>query len=126
MNAEPLQLVGAVSIAALVLVLAETARADNMSDFYGNTVVCTYPNGEVTKVYVESGGRFTVVRGGQTIAGTWSDDGANVCYTETNPAPPAGSKPICLASKAWKVGDGWQVTNPKGDTCNAVLTAGHQ
>jgi len=124
MKAELLRLGTAVSIASLVL--AGTAHADNMAGFYGNTVVCTYPNGNVTKVYTESGGQFTVVRGGQTIAGTWSDDGTNVCYTETNPAPAAGTKPVCVASKAWKVGDGWQVTDPTGAMCNAVLTAGHQ
>jgi hypothetical protein len=124
MKTEPLRLVRAVSIA--MVLLAGTAYADNMSGFYGNTIVCTYPNGNVTKVYVEQGGQFTVVRGGQTVVGNWADDNTNVCYTETNPAPAAGSKPICLVSKAWKVGDGWQVTDPSGATCNAVLTAGHQ
>lgn len=105
---------------------AGPASADNMAGFYGNTVVCTYPNGNVTKVYAEPGGVYSVVRGGQTIAGQWSDDGTNVCYTETNPAPPAGTKNICVASKPWKIGDGWQVTDPTGATCSAVLTAGHQ
>lgn len=124
MNAMSSRLGWAVSI--VTLVLAGAAQADNMAGFYGNTVMCTYPNGNVTKVYVESGGQFSVIRGGQTVAGTWTDDGTNVCYTEINPAPAAGTKPICLASKAWKVGDGWQVTDPTGATCNAVLTAGHQ
>ena len=126
MKASPYRLQFFASACAVAVFIASGARADNMSGMYGNTVVCSYPDGNVTKVYVEQGGAYTVIRGGQTIAGNWADDGTNVCYTETNPAPPAGTKPVCVASKAWKVGDGWQVTDPKGATCNAVLTAGHQ
>ncbi len=35
----------------------------------GNTVVCTYPDGAVTKVYLEAGGAYSVTRNGQTIQG---------------------------------------------------------
>jgi|ERR1700733_1960134 len=119
-----------IGFAAAVLVLAfaaaSSAAADSMAGLYGNTIVCTYPSGAITKVYPQEGGVFTVVRGGKTITGTWLDDGVNVCYTETNPAPPPGTKNVCVASKAWKVGDGWQVTDPTGATCNAILMAGHQ
>lgn len=103
-----------------------TAAADSMAGMYGNTVVCTYPSGKVTKVYAESGGAFTVVRDGMTITGTWVDDGTNVCYAEKNPAPPAGTKDVCVQSKAWKVGDGWQATDPTGAVASCVLAAGHQ
>jgi hypothetical protein len=119
-----------IGIAATTLVLAfaaaGAAAADNMAGLYGNTVVCTYPSGKVTKVYPQQGGVFTVVRDGMTITGTWIDDGANVCYAETNPAPPPGTKNVCVASKAWNIGDGWQVTDPTGATCAAVVTSGHQ
>lgn len=115
--------------AAIVLAgiaAAGSAFADNMAGLYGNTVVCTYPDGHATKIYPEANGAFTVVRNGQTIQGKWTDDGTTVCYAETNPAPPAGTKDVCVPSKPWKVGDGWQATDPTGATCNAVLTAGHQ
>ena len=117
-----------ISAATLVMAFAAagSAAADNMAGLYGNTVVCTYPSGKVTKVYAEQGGAFTVVRDGKTITGTWIDDGTNVCYTETNPAPPPGTKNVCVVSKPWKTGDGWQATDPTGATCNAVLMAGHQ
>lgn len=114
------------AVAMMAMAVGGAARADTEAGMYGNTVVCSYPDGAVTKVYLEAGGAYTVVRGGKTIAGKWTDDGTNVCYTDTDPAPPAGAKDICVAAKAWKVGDSWTVTDPAGHSCNAVLTAGHQ
>jgi len=108
------------------LAFSGAAFADNEEGMYGNTVVCSYPDGRTTKVYLQPGGDFTVVRNGQTIKGKWVDDGANVCYTETDPAPPAGTKNVCVAAKPWKVGDGWTVNDPTGHSCSAVIAAGQQ
>ena len=115
----------AAAAAAGSVLFASAALADNEAGMYGNTVVCTYPDGGTTKVYLQQGGAYTVIRGGQTIQGKWADDGTNVCYTETDPATP-GAKPVCVANKAWKVGDSWQVVDPVGKTCTSVLMAGHQ
>jgi len=106
--------------------VANAAAADSMAGMYGNTVVCTYPSGKITKVYPRAGGAFTVIRDGKTINGTWVDDGTNVCYTETDPAPPPGTKNVCVASKPWKVGDTWQATDPTGAVAACVLAAGQQ
>ena len=112
--------------ALAVLAITHASAADNMANFYGNTVVCTYPGGKVTKVYTQPAGAFTVVRDGQTINGKWVDDGSTVCYSETDPAPPNGTRPVCVPSKPFKVGDGWTATDPTGASCSAILTAGHQ
>lgn len=117
--------VSVIGLAAAATMFAGTALADNEAGMYGNTVVCTYPDGAVTKVYLQQGGTYTVVRGGQTIQGTWKDDGTNVCYVEANSGT-TGAKPVCVPNTAWKVGDTWQVTDPVGKTCTAVLTAGQQ
>ncbi len=112
--------------AALVaFAVAGPALADNEAGMYGNTVVCTYPNGGTTKVYLKQGGDYTVIRGGQTIQGKWTDDGTSICYHETDPAQPSDAKDVCTPSKAYKVGDSWTVTDPVGKTCKAELKAGH-
>lgn len=120
-----LRLMGMVAVVATCVITSAVAN-DNMANFYGNTVVCTYPTGKITKVYTQPAGAFTVVRDGMTINGKWVDDGTNVCYSETDPAPPAGTRPVCVPSKPFRVGDGWQATDPTGATCSAILTAGHQ
>lgn len=111
--------------------------ADNMAGLYGNTIKVTFPGGHVTKVYVEQGGKYTVSHDGKLASGSWTDDGKQTCYTETTPAPPAGTKPICLSSKAYAVGDTFDVPI-KSDTVesgsasaankagHAIILAGHQ
>jgi len=120
-------LIAGVLAAAAGAALSSGARADDiMAGMYGNTVVAKYSDGRVTKVYIKPGGAYTVVRNGQTINGTWTDDTKQTCYTETDPAPPAGTKPICVPSMAHKVGDTWQVTDADGKTSTAVVVAGQQ
>lgn len=114
-----------IGIAAAALA-AGTASAGDMTGLYGNTIECRYTDGKVTKVQVEAGGHYSIVRpDGSTAKGSWTDDGSNVCYTDTDPAPPANMKPVCSPSTARKVGDTWEVTDPMGGHCTAVLTAGH-
>jgi len=122
--------------AAGAFALATGAQANDavMDGLIGNTIVVTFPSGHVTKVYVEAGHAYTVTHDGKPATGTWSDDGKETCYTETDPAPPPGTKPICLPSIAHKVGDTWVVPvakdtvesgNANGDG-QAVVAAGHQ
>ncbi len=100
------------------------ALAGDMSGLFGNTIECTNPSGNATKVHVLAGGKYSLERGGKTIQGTWADSGAQVCYTETDPAPAAGTKPLCTPSALVKVGDTWSVTDSDGTTAQCVLKAG--
>ena len=115
----------ACGLAALGLTTSANA-GDIMAGMYGNTIVVSYPGGKVTKVYVKPGGAYTVIRDGMTINGTWADDGKQTCYTETDPAPSAGTKPVCVPTAAHKVGDTWTVKDAQGGTGNAVVVAGTQ
>ncbi len=117
-------LIAGISTLALT---AAPAMAGDMSGYFGNTVMCKYTNGDITRVYVDKDGTFTVVPTGHPqSSGTWKDDGANVCYTQTNPAPSADMKQVCNSSQARAVGDSWTVSDPFGGQCTATLTAGHQ
>ncbi len=112
--------------AAMTVAACSGVMAGDMSGSFGNTVVCTYPDGKATKVYLEAGGAYSVVTpDGKSAKGTWADDGTNVCYTQTDPPFGPGEKPVCNSSAAKKVGDSWSVTDPRGGVCTAVLTAGH-
>lgn len=106
--------------------LSGAAFADNEAGTYGNTVVCTYPDGGTpTKVYMHEGGTYSLTHGAYKETGTWKDNGKTVCYHATNPAPAPGDKTVCVPSRNFKVGDTWSVTDPKGKVCKAVLKAGH-
>ncbi len=114
------------TLAALCL-LASGAQAGDMSGYFGNTVSCKYANGDVTKIYAQADGTFTVVpTGNPQSSGTWKDDGSTVCYTQTNPPPGANMKPVCNSSQARAVGESWAVTDPFGGQCTATLLSGKQ
>ena len=107
------------------LAFASVALADNTEGMVGNTSFCSGPDG-TTKVYLESGGAFTLtLPNGQSITGTAHDDGSQICYTETNPAPPAGTAPVCTPSVNRKVGDTWNV-EARGASQACTLQAGRQ
>lgn len=114
--------------AALVLAplaLAPAANAGDLSGYFGNTVVCKYDNGDMTKVTVNKDGSFKVVPTGHPEAtGNWTDDGSTICYHQTSPALGPNEKMVCNSSEARKVGDSWAVTDPMGGHCAATLTAG--
>ena len=114
---------GLAAIASLAFV--SSASADNTAGLVGNTTVCSGPDG-TTKVYVESANAFTLtLPNGQTIRGSLRDDGSQICYTETNPAPAAGAAPVCTPSMERKAGDTWSV-DARGATQSCVLQAGRQ
>jgi hypothetical protein len=114
-----------IGLAVVACAFASGASAGDMSGYFGNTVMCKYANGDVTKVTVEKDGTFTVVPTGHpSSSGTWKDDGTTVCYNQTTPPPGPNQKPVCNSSQARKVGDSWEVTDPFGGHCTATLAAG--
>jgi hypothetical protein len=113
------------SIASFVFfALVPQAGAVDMSGYYGNTIMCTDSAGAVTKVWVKEGGKYTVNRGTGDIQGTYTATGDIACYTETDPAPPAGSKPFCPPGGPYKVGDTWQMTDPGGNVSQCTVKKG--
>ena len=59
------------------------------------------------------------------ITSAWAADGANTCYTQTEPAPAAEAKPFCTPNEARAVGDKWASKGPDGSDVSFELVAGH-
>jgi len=113
-----------VCIASFVWMLPQALAADE-SPYIGNTIVCTAADGAVTKVWIKDGGKYTLNRGTGDIQGTYADDASgNTCFTETDPAAPAGTKPFCPTGPMHKVGDSWSMTDPAGTSSQCVLKEG--
>jgi hypothetical protein len=105
-----------VAVAALSASLAFAAD-DPMSSRYGNTVVIKGPDGkEVGRVYYDADKKVTrKFADGNEQKGTWSMEGANLCFNQTEPAPkPAEAKQCSPFPGAKNVGDTWEVTTPQG------------
>ena len=86
--------------------------------FYGLAVA-------LIAVWIMDGGKYTINRGTGDIKGTWTDAGDNACFTEVDPAPPAGTKPFCPPGGARKVGDTWSLTQPDGKASQCILKEGN-
>ena len=102
--------------AAIAALSAGVAYADNLAGYYGNTVVITSPDGKVTKSKVAADKTYsTTTPDGKTMKGTWAwQDDKVACFTQTDPAPAAGQKPLCLPIDAHKVGDKWDMKDKDG------------
>ena len=83
-------------ILAAVAFAASAAMAiaadDPMASRYGNTVVAKTADGkEAGRTYYDADGKYTRKTPAGKSKGTWKIDGANICLTQTEPAPPAGT-----------------------------------
>ena len=116
-----------ISGAAVVVGLglwAGPVAAGTWSGAYDNTIVSTYDDGRVVNVYVEDDGTYTIVpKTGDTISGTWADDGNESCFTITAPAAATGGDPLCFDKKEYKVGDTFEGTDATGHF-TAVIVKG--
>jgi hypothetical protein len=110
---------------AAALALAGAAHAD-MSGLVGNTVNLSGANGFSVKVQLHPDGTYQTTTAQGTVKGTWKADGAQLCYTQTDPAPAAGRpNPFCVQGMdGRKVGDTWTQPGPGGATMNGTVTAG--
>ncbi len=113
-------------LAALAVVaFTGTASADPFSGLYGNTVTITAPDGKSSTGYVNAD--MTWERhtpDGAVIKGTFSFQDANtVCFTQLDPAPPAGTAANCSKVEDHKVGDTWTIAGP-GGSLTYTATAG--
>jgi hypothetical protein len=108
---------------AAAMALAGAAHAD-MSGMVGNTILLNGANNTVIKVQLHSDGTYqTVIGGGPTIKGTWKDNNGQLCYHQTDPAPPAGqSGDFCAPGmNSRKVGDTWTQQGPGGQMTGSVV-----
>jgi hypothetical protein len=111
--------------AGAAVALGGAAWAD-MSGLVGNTIHMTGPNNMDIKVQIKADGTYQTVSAQGTVKGTWKADGDKLCYTQTDPAPPAARpNPFCAQGMdGKKVGDTWTVPGPNNTTMNGSVVAG--
>jgi hypothetical protein len=99
--------VGVLAVLWGVGLTAQSALADTWTGAYKGTIVSTYTDGRVVKVYVEPDHTYSIDpgNGGAKIKGTWKDGNGQSCFTATDPPPAPDAKPICFPLKEYKVGD---------------------
>ena len=113
--------------AAVLALTAGVALADNFEGYYGNTVVTTTADGAVIKTKINKDGTYaSTLPNGTTAKGTWAwKDATTACFTQTEPAPAAGSGPACFPIAPHKVGDSWTGKAADGKTdVKYAITAG--
>ena len=95
---------------------AKPALADTWSGAYKGTIVSTYADGRVVKVYVEPDHSYSIDpgNGGAKIKGTWKDANGQSCFTPTDPPPAPDTKPICFPLKDYKMGDTFEGEDASG------------
>ena len=110
---------------AAALFGAGAAWAD-MSGMVGNTVQLSGANGFSVKVQLHADGTYQTTTAQGVVKGTWKADGAQLCYTQTDPAPEAGRpNPFCVQGMdGKKVGDTWTQPGPGGAAMNGSVVAG--
>ena len=95
-----------VSAAFCVAAAVPALAGDTWAGAYSGTIVSTYANGSVVKVYVNADHTYSItLPNGGTLKGTWADGDGGSCFTTTDPPQPAGSKPTCFPLKEYKIGD---------------------
>ena len=111
--------------AVAAFAVADAAHAD-MAGLVGNTVMLNGANGFAVKVQLHADGTYQTTTAQGAVKGTWKADGAQLCYTQTDPAPAAGRpNPFCVQGMdGKKVGDTWTQPGPGGATMNGSVVAG--
>lgn len=114
---------------ALALFAATSAfAADQLANFYGNTVVITDAKGQMGRTFINPDHSFVSHQpDGTPVRGEWQMNGTQICYTATSLAPPQGQQPpsVCRPFVTHNVGDNWTITQG-GQTWTATLKAGRE
>ena len=82
------------------------------------TIVSTYSDGRVVKVYVNPDHSYSIaLPDGKTLKG---DANGQSCFHQKDPAPTAGVKPACFPVKEYKVGDSFSGEDAGGKFTAAI------
>jgi len=85
---------------------ADAALADTWRGAYDATIVSTYADGRVVKVYVDPHHTYSItLPDGAVLRGTWADADTESCFTLTDPPPAPDAEPTCFPLKEYRVGD---------------------
>ena len=85
------------------------------------TIVSTYSDGRVVKVYVNPDRSYSIVLpDGKTLKGDWADANGQSCFHQKDPPPAADVKPACFPLKEYKVGDSFSGEDAGGKFTAAI------
>lgn len=100
------------------------ASAGTWTDTDKATIVSTYADGRVVKVFVQPDHTYSIaLPDGTILKGTWKDGDGQSCFTVTDPPQAPDAKPVCFPLKAYKVGDTFSGEDAGGNF-TGVITAG--
>ena len=115
------------ALALAAIAVGGSAHAD-MSGLVGNTAIGTTPGDGLTRrIQLRGDGSYRItVSDGSVSSGTWTTDGAKLCFKRVDPKPAAGEQnPLCvLGLDGHKVGDTWQTTGHHGLPMTMSVVAG--
>jgi len=116
-----MRLFSCVCVAAFAAFSLASASADTWSGAYGNTILSTYSDGRLVKVYVDADHTYSIVTAnGTVIKGTWADGSGGSCFTTTSPPPAPDAKPICFPIKDYKLGDSFGGADASGSFTGVI------
>jgi hypothetical protein len=90
---------------------------------FTNTVLSTYPDGRVAKLWLERDGTFRGQgRRGKPSSGKWSMKGQQICLKQTRPFPAPFA--YCTEVRQGGVGTSWSGKAVTGEPVRIELSAG--
>ena len=109
--------------AAASAVAPTTAADSRLEAAFGNTIVSTYPDGRVAKLWLErDGGYRGQGRKGGLSSGRWTVKGDKICLKQTRPMPMPMT--YCTPLVDGKVGARWSGKAVTGEPVRLELVSG--
>lgn len=116
-----LALAAAVSFTALN---AQAADLSRLEPAFGNTIVITYPDSGIQRIWMERDGTWTAVgRRGTSSSGRWTLRGEKVCFRRVRPFP----VPISYCARFpdhGATGVSWTAKDMKGEPIRLTVVEG--
>lgn len=107
---------------AALLSQAQPGAAD-LAPAFGNTLLSTYPDGRMARMWLQEGGRFEGRgRRGGLSSGVWRVRDGQVCFSQRRPIMLPGS--YCTPIVRGRVGASWAARAVTGETIQVRLIAG--
>lgn len=108
------------------LAISPPAIADTVDAMVGNTILEMTPDGAVTRFKARADNTFTVeAPNGVVIKGAWRRAGAQLCMSQTDPAPAPGAPPeSCIPIDDHKLGESWTMKGADGSEIKLSIVPG--
>ena len=99
------------------------AAASPVSEAFGNTIISTYPDGRIAKLWLHADGTYAAEgRRHDPSSGRWSVRGEKVCLKQSKPFSAPFS--FCTSMSAAKVGASWTGKAVTGEKISIHMVKG--